>query len=1032
MFKEFPVTVDLKMIIRSNSFLVNTNDLDSLKLSITIRDNGKPVDISDAKIRIAIQKPDRKAVLQDCEITNGSEGKCTVVLTNQAYLLPGEHKAELMIFNKSDNVITTHPFKYTSTKGIMDSKTVESTNEFPALMKVLEVGDRFKDVDPSVFDDVKDLATKAELEPLVTKTELKPIEEELKKNTTQLAETILKMNMLENKIIALETGGGVVIPPLDTTPPILMITPNGGIFATYQSVTMSTNETADIYYTIDGSDPKTSGTKVKYIGPITLTNTITVKAYAFDVSGNTSDTQVITYTKQVSISPVTGVTLNKISGSIEKNQTTQLTASVIPSNADNKNVSWASSNESIATVSNTGIVTALGVGNATITATTADGGFKATFNLTVIEAIVGFNYNNIDGTVGENHITFDQTSNGQPDFVHPSVLYFENGWNGHKYWMGVNAYPLTNSFYENPYLFYSDDGDNWHTPSDAANPLYGIQSGTSYNSDAHIFMDEDGVTMHYLNRAYKNPGSIIMCTSTTDGKTWTPIVNLFQSPAYPDYVSPSVCKVNGKYYMFGIDVNDLNHICVLEATNVYGQWTEINRISNGVLGQLWHAEVQYVNQEFIVVASSGSTNGGVLMLGKFYSVMDSVIEGRSNAFLVAPGKQTWDKQVYKSSFVMKSQTDYDVFLGVKGSGLSGTPWRVIRVKANPLDSTLDLMALGYQEVASYTDNSTFTNAPGKSKKMDHHRYAVEATLTTTGNYPIAFADTTNELASFYLDNTTPPILKAEAWNIVGGTKQKDIPYGLKPNDRVSFVKDKDIEFYINGRLVYKIINAEDKFDNIGTLFGDKIGGLLTNIKVYKKEKYIYSDTKADAYKAETLNEYSINPDNFILVDEFNRANGVPGTSDNGVTYEVIGSPTITGNTLKPNSSANAVLVPATGNYSIQLKLSTVNMDNGYGVYLKYTDDNNNIKFGTKDKLGLLRMEVKEAGVLTTTTVPLPTTHENYRNWRLDVINGFLYAYCDSVYMNKIAIPSKAFVEKVGFTAILAGTQFDYIIIKKLP
>ena len=72
---------------------------------------------------------------------------------------------------------------------------------------------------------------------------------------------------------------------------------------------------------------------------------------------------------------VTGVSLNKTSASLAFNETTQLTATVSPSNATNKSVSWTSSNSNIATVSTSGLVTAKAEGNATITVTTADGGY---------------------------------------------------------------------------------------------------------------------------------------------------------------------------------------------------------------------------------------------------------------------------------------------------------------------------------------------------------------------------------------------------------------------------------------------------------------------------------------------------------------------------------------------------------------------------------------------------------------------------------------------------------------------------------
>ena len=81
---------------------------------------------------------------------------------------------------------------------------------------------------------------------------------------------------------------------------------------------------------------------------------------------------------------VNKVTLNKTSHSMNIGEKVTLTATVEPSNATNKTVTWTSSNKNVATVSN-GTVTAVGSGTATITAT-ADGK-KVTCTITVIKPI---------------------------------------------------------------------------------------------------------------------------------------------------------------------------------------------------------------------------------------------------------------------------------------------------------------------------------------------------------------------------------------------------------------------------------------------------------------------------------------------------------------------------------------------------------------------------------------------------------------------------------------------------------------------
>jgi len=79
---------------------------------------------------------------------------------------------------------------------------------------------------------------------------------------------------------------------------------------------------------------------------------------------------------------VTGVSL-KQSTSLVVGEMETLVASVAPSNATNKNVTWSSSKTTVASVSTSGTVTAVSPGTATITVTTVDGGKTADCTVTV-------------------------------------------------------------------------------------------------------------------------------------------------------------------------------------------------------------------------------------------------------------------------------------------------------------------------------------------------------------------------------------------------------------------------------------------------------------------------------------------------------------------------------------------------------------------------------------------------------------------------------------------------------------------------
>jgi uncharacterized protein YjdB len=83
--------------------------------------------------------------------------------------------------------------------------------------------------------------------------------------------------------------------------------------------------------------------------------------------------------------PVTGVSLDKTTLSVEAGKAEALTPTVTPTNATNKAVKWESSNTDVATV-NGGVVTGVAAGSAKITVTTEDGGKTADCQVTVTAA----------------------------------------------------------------------------------------------------------------------------------------------------------------------------------------------------------------------------------------------------------------------------------------------------------------------------------------------------------------------------------------------------------------------------------------------------------------------------------------------------------------------------------------------------------------------------------------------------------------------------------------------------------------------
>lgn len=79
----------------------------------------------------------------------------------------------------------------------------------------------------------------------------------------------------------------------DTTPPVTTANPPGNTYVGSFSVSLLGNETATIYYTIDGAVPDINSTE--YTDPIQITNTTTLRFFAVDSSGNIEDVKTETY-----------------------------------------------------------------------------------------------------------------------------------------------------------------------------------------------------------------------------------------------------------------------------------------------------------------------------------------------------------------------------------------------------------------------------------------------------------------------------------------------------------------------------------------------------------------------------------------------------------------------------------------------------------------------------------------------------------------------------------------------------------------
>ena len=158
---------------------------------------------------------------------------------------------------------------------------------------------------------------------------------------------------------------------------------DGGMFSGF---------TAGKNFIFDESDNVTEdGTLATFI--FTVANDAPSADYNFDIIIRSCvnidledvESDVSSGTVKVNAKPVSvlGVSLDKNTLSIKTGESEQLTANILPDNATNKAVTWESGDSDIATVDESGNVTGIKAGTATITVTTDDGSFTDTCVVTV-------------------------------------------------------------------------------------------------------------------------------------------------------------------------------------------------------------------------------------------------------------------------------------------------------------------------------------------------------------------------------------------------------------------------------------------------------------------------------------------------------------------------------------------------------------------------------------------------------------------------------------------------------------------------
>ncbi len=150
-------------------------------------------------------------------------------------------------------------------------------------------------------------------------------------------------------------------------------------------------------------------------------------------------------------------------------------------------------------------------------------------------------------------------------WTHPSVLYFQQKWNNHQYWMALTPYPSGINEYENPTIFCSDDGLHWKEPFGISNPIEKTPLEPGYNSDVNLLFDNGKLYCFWRGMSIVDPstgkvidGRTLLYRSSVDGVHWSEkkIVTSWNYSGI-DLIAPSILKDADSYSCYGVSTGEI-------------------------------------------------------------------------------------------------------------------------------------------------------------------------------------------------------------------------------------------------------------------------------------------------------------------------------------------------------------------------------------------------------------------------------------------------------------------------------------------
>lgn len=272
-----------------------------------------------------------------------------------------------------------------------------------------------------------------------------------------------------------------------------------------------------------------------------------------------------------------------------------------------------------------------------------------------------------DSTNSPNKLNIDTPRSGKNQQCHPKVLYFENRFGGHYFWMAYTPYPYNRDSKENPCIVYSDDMINWKKPKGVKNPLDKGDS-KNYMSDPHLVYNDDTKLLEiwYRQALTSLKTEVIYRRTSLDGVNWNKREEMYRFTGtedgyagYSNILSPCIIYENHKYKIWAGSGNPKGYLKYYETLDGFNWQLKAKTNLEG-----WHFDVIKTDLGYECFISD-------TVMGKTisYSISkDGINWSPKKIIITSPNTKSWDSdKLYRTTAVKIDGTYYIYYTGVNSS-----------------------------------------------------------------------------------------------------------------------------------------------------------------------------------------------------------------------------------------------------------------------------------------------------------------------------------------------------------------------------